>query len=215
MRGVGEHPRRWPLFITRLLRAHGSPRVSLTALPSSPGVRCPLLPATLTAALPNPTTNTIDTSTTPSTPPTATNTISDTTTSTTDNTASPSTTSANVQNYKPLVTRIRPLSYLVLLWREEDSEYRWHAGSYFVAGIFGADDFKVRWTFPSDFHQPWNLQEKHTTVDTVPVKKQKPKHGLCCPPGNLHRLLISHAWPWSRLNFRFSCERRWLSAFVL
>lgn len=113
---------------------------------------------------------------TPSTPsPSATQSPAPTTTNTTNNTTNTSTTSRNLQNCKLLATSIPPISYLVLLWSEEDSEYGWDSRGYFVANIFGADYSKVRWTFLNNFHHSWNLQEKHTMVDILPMTKSRSK----------------------------------------
>ena len=77
----------------------------------------------------------------------------------------PPPTSVNAPSCKLPATSIQPLScqrccYLVFLWSKEDSEHGWHSWSDFVADTFGADYFKVRWTFLNNFHHPWNLQEK-------------------------------------------------------
>lgn len=113
---------------------------------SSPGVHYPLLSATLTTTLTTTTittTNTIDTNTTTLN---TTNTVSNTTTNTATNTTHGNTTNAsrNVRNCQLLTASTQPLSYLVLLRSEEDSEYGRHSWSYFVANVFGADYFKVR-----------------------------------------------------------------------
>lgn len=141
-----------------------------------------------------------------------TNTTTNTTKTTTNNTTT-NTTSSNAQNCKLLVTSIQPVCcqrccYLVLLWTKEDSENGWHSWCYFVANIFGADYFKVRWTFLNNFHHPWNLQEKHNNGHCTCESRRK-RTGLAVKREiSIYYLLAM--WLWLGLNFRFlKCKRRW------
>jgi hypothetical protein len=84
-----------------------------------------------------------------------------------------------------------------------------------VANVFGADYFKVRWTFLNNFHHPRNLQEKHMMVNTVHTKKQKKEHSLGVTRSWVLHPLLTDLWLWSCLNFCFlSCKEMTVSTFI-